>query len=87
MHREVVGQGEVVKMSKTAGLEAGGIGRKNFPQLFLISYNFSDRFGTTSFGNVHFGDLTRVPNIGHILIASLELSIFLPPGIVPSLCV
>ena len=74
-------------MAKTAGLEAGGIGRKNFPQLFLFSYNFSDRFGTTSFGNVHFGDLTRAPNIGHIWIAFLELSIFFSPSIMPSLCV
>ena len=36
LHREVFGQGEVVRLAKTAGLAAGGIGRKNFPQLFYF---------------------------------------------------
>ena len=63
------------------------IGRKNSAQLFLFFYSFTDGFCITALRNVHFGNLFRVPDIGHTGAFSSPCTVFFLPAFIHGLCI
>ena len=59
---------------------------KKFRPTFLLLHMFADGLGIAATGNVHLGNLSRVPNIGHIFAFFSKVAVRHFPTFVHSLC-